>query len=367
MIKALIVDDEKNTRDSLREYVSWSAMGVDSVETAKNGLAALELAERNMPDLLLTDIRMPKMNGIELATKVRALSPECRIIFLSGYADKEYLKEAIHLKAVSYIEKPLDVKEIEFVIMKAIAESRDVQAARTAAIRRFYYGFDRPVRSAQAVDASACIRLRQHLLADDREKAESLVREFAESAAALQDPDTKRLKSLFFQMLQIAGEAGKDRGTSPGNDPDSQTHLTWQRVESAETLLELTSCLLHDIERHFRALTDSDSTGRKLYLITRYIRENYADPTLSTHSIADHIHFSHTYLCAFFKKHAGMTVGAYITDIRMEKAKELLKDGRLKQYEIARSLGYTDANYFTTLFKKHTGVTPARYMEKIFL
>ncbi|SFB56396.1 two-component system, response regulator YesN [Cohnella sp. OV330] len=367
MIKALIVDDEKNTRDSLREFVSWRAMGVGSVETAKNGLAALEMALREMPDLLLTDIRMPKMNGIELAAKIRELSPDCQIIFLSGYADKEYLKEAIHLKAVSYIEKPLDVKEIEAVIMKAITESRSRQASRLAASKRFYLGFEKQVDKALLVDASVGVRLRQYLHADDRDKAIALVRETAQAAGYSQDPDTNRVKSLFYQMLQIVGDTARDLGTSPGPDHDSRSHLAWQRVEAACTLLELADSVIEDIERHFSAIAEKDSTGRKLYLITNYIREHYADPALSTQSIANHVHFSHTYLCAFFKKHAGTTVNAYITEVRMEKAKQLLREGRLKQYEIAQALGYTDANYFTTLFKKHTGVTPARYMEKYYL
>jgi len=366
MIKALIVDDEKNTRDSLRQFVPWSAMGVDTVETAKNGLEALEQVRLSMPDLLLTDIRMPKMNGIELAAKVRSLSPDCRIIFLSGYADKEYLKEAIHLKAVSYIEKPIDVKEIEAVILKAIAECGDRQAARIASALQFYRDFERQTGRLWNIEADAYSRFRHSLHADDREQAIALVRELANAAGAAQDADTQRVKSVFFQLLRILGDTAKEQGAAIGQDND-EPHLVWQRVEAAGSLAELAQHVLDDIDSLFRAKEEKDSIGRKMYEITRYIRERYADPMLSTQSIADYANFSHTYLCAFFKKNSGKTVGSFITEVRMDKAKEMLKDGRLRLYEIAERLGYSDANYFTTLFKKHTGCTPTQYMEKYYL
>ncbi len=366
MIKVLIVDDEKNTRDSLRQYVPWSAIGVETVETAKNGLDAFERVQRSMPDLLLTDIRMPKMNGIELAVKVRALSPDCQIIFLSGYADKEYLKEAIHLKAISYIEKPIDVKEIEAVLMKAIAECGDRQAVCIAAARQFYRDFERQSGHAWNVDADIYARFRRYLFAEDRKQAIALVRELADAAGATQEAETRRVKAVFFQLLQIINEIARDQGIPSGQE-NGEPHLAWQRVEAAETLTELSHHVLDDINLLFRVMEEKDSVGRKMYEITRYIRERFADPALSTQSIADYANFSHTYLCAFFKKNGGKTVNAYITEVRMDKAKELLKEGRLKQYEIADRLGYKDANYFTTLFKKHTGYTPTQYMEKFYL
>ncbi|TLS50949.1 response regulator [Paenibacillus antri] len=365
-MRALIVDDEKHTRDSLRQYVPWSDMGVDTVETAKNGLEALGLAQRCLPDLLLTDIRMPKMNGIELASKIRGMSADCQIIFLSGYADKEYLKEAIHLKAVSYIEKPIDVKEIAAVLLKAIAESGDRQAARMAAAIQFYGNIERQSDRARNVDADVYARFRHALHADDRDTAIAWVRELADAAGSMQDADTQRVKFMFFQLLRIIDDIAKDQGIAP-NPENDEPHLAWQRVEAAGTLAELFRHVLDDVDRLFRAKEEKDSVGRKMYEITRYIRENYADPTFSTQSIADYANFSHTYLCTFFKKNSGKTVGDYITEVRMDKAKELLKEGRLKLYEIADRLGYKDANYFTTLFKKHTGCTPTQYMEKYYL
>jgi len=121
MIKILIVDDEKITRDSLEQFIPWAQLGISNVETAKNGFVALSLVKESKPDIILCDIRMPKMNGIEFVTKVREFDADCKIIFLSAHADKEYLKSAINLKAVSYIEKPILMEELKEVLRTTVA------------------------------------------------------------------------------------------------------------------------------------------------------------------------------------------------------------------------------------------------------
>lgn len=116
----LIVDDESVTRRGLINNVPWSALGIDTIYEAENGRQALLKLEEFQPDILLTDIRMPLMNGIDLATEVAARLPECKIIFLSGFSDKEYLKAAIHLGAVNYVEKPIDIEEVSNAVAKAV-------------------------------------------------------------------------------------------------------------------------------------------------------------------------------------------------------------------------------------------------------
>ncbi|QHW33971.1 response regulator [Paenibacillus rhizovicinus] len=120
MIKLLVVDDESVTRKGLIKHIKWNELGVDAVEEAKNGIEGLEAARRMKPDIVVSDIRMPGMNGIEFTTCVRELFPSCKIIYLSGYSDKEYLKAAIRLNAVSYVEKPINIEELQEAIRKAV-------------------------------------------------------------------------------------------------------------------------------------------------------------------------------------------------------------------------------------------------------
>lgn len=109
----LIVDDETTTRNGLIRHVNWSSFGIQNIELAASGMEALERCSSFAPDIILSDIRMPEMNGIELCRRLRTQYPDCVILFLSGYSDKEYLHSAIDLGAVDYIEKPIDLEEME--------------------------------------------------------------------------------------------------------------------------------------------------------------------------------------------------------------------------------------------------------------
>lgn len=134
--RLLIVDDEEKTRQGLADYVDWAGLGIDEVKTAGNSEDAIKLCVRFVPDIILSDIRMPGMNGIELCTYIKGQIPDCEIIFLSGYADKEYLKAAIELNAVSYVEKPVDIDEIEDAVGKAMQRIRQSRERKAPAPKR---------------------------------------------------------------------------------------------------------------------------------------------------------------------------------------------------------------------------------------
>jgi len=122
MINLLIVDDEIFTREGLLEMLPLDELGINETRQAYDGIDALNVVKDFEPTILLTDVRMPRMNGIELAFEIRKLYPECSIIFMSGYSDKEYLKSAIALKAITYVEKPIELDELEDALKSAISE-----------------------------------------------------------------------------------------------------------------------------------------------------------------------------------------------------------------------------------------------------
>ena len=119
----LVADDEKMPREILRDRLPWEELGVERVDAASDGAEALELARQHRPDIIISDVKMPRMNGLELAGAVREMYPECQFIFLSGYTDKEYLKGAIKLRAASYVEKPIDLEEVAAVLRQVICKA----------------------------------------------------------------------------------------------------------------------------------------------------------------------------------------------------------------------------------------------------
>ncbi|MFR3290178.1 MAG: response regulator [Lachnospiraceae bacterium] len=106
----IVADDEDELREAVCTMIPWQELGFCLVGNASNGLDALQLVEKLEPDLLLTDIRMPFISGIELARQVREVRPATNIAFLSGHDDFEYAKQAIQYNIISYMLKPLTME-----------------------------------------------------------------------------------------------------------------------------------------------------------------------------------------------------------------------------------------------------------------
>lgn len=120
MTSVLIVDDEKYVRLGIKSETDWALIGCEVVGEASNGKEALELADELGPDLVISDIRMPKMDGIELAAKLLEKHPNTRIIFLTAYNEFEYARQAIRIGVSDYLLKPFDDGELEASIQRLL-------------------------------------------------------------------------------------------------------------------------------------------------------------------------------------------------------------------------------------------------------
>ncbi|SET44184.1 two-component system, response regulator YesN [Lacrimispora sphenoides] len=135
-MKLLIVDDEELTRTGLIDSIDWESLGVFQLFQAEDGISGLRIAKDVKPEIVLCDVRMPRMDGIEMVERLEKLLPHSAFIFMSGYSDKEYLKAAIRLKAINYVEKPLDPAEVKNSIKEAYNCVR--QNMRTVKNELFY-------------------------------------------------------------------------------------------------------------------------------------------------------------------------------------------------------------------------------------
>ncbi len=151
MYTVVVADDERELREAIVSSVDWEAQGFTVVGSAENGIEALELVEKFKPDLLLTDIKMPFISGIELARRVREIRPSIQIAFLSGYDDFEYARRGIQYNIVSYLLKPISAEELgaalrsirdkldeQFLKMRGSGEDGDIAAVlRRLAVTEF--------------------------------------------------------------------------------------------------------------------------------------------------------------------------------------------------------------------------------------
>lgn len=129
-MKLLIVDDEKLTRTGIAHSVDWKDFGIDEVFEAANGLQGLSCVKQYHPEIILSDVRMPKMDGIHMAETIQQINPESVVIFMSGYSDTEYLKAAIRLRAINYVEKPVDIEELKKAVEDAVKTIQTIQQTK---------------------------------------------------------------------------------------------------------------------------------------------------------------------------------------------------------------------------------------------
>lgn len=253
MTKIVVIDDETVVRNGIVLETDWESIGCEVVGEASNGVEGLEVIEKYHPDIIISDIRMPVMDGLEMLKNLREKGNNAYVIFLSAYNDFSYAKEAIKYIASDYILKPFSEGELE----EAITNVKE-----------------------------------------------------------------KIMKK-------------RERGAKE-HESDVLSHA---------------------------ALSKGDKS-KYVSLALDYIAENLADPDMSIRTIAESIEISESHLSHIFKKETDYTVNAYITRYRMRTAMKLLKDPRNKVYEVAEKVGYRDIAYFSSTFKKITGVNPSEYQER---
>lgn len=128
MYKVLIIDDEEIIREGLKTVIDWESLQCKVTGEAADGDEGLEMLTSTQPDIVITDIRMPGLNGLEMISKLKDYKHECKIIILSGFRDFEYAQQAIKLGAFRFLLKPTDTKEIILSIKEAIIELKKVKS-----------------------------------------------------------------------------------------------------------------------------------------------------------------------------------------------------------------------------------------------
>lgn len=516
--KAIVVDDERITRKGLIDYIRWYEFNIEIVGEASDGQEGLELAEKIQPDIMLCDVRMPRMDGIALAKKVKEILPSCKIIFLSAYSDIEYLKSAIQLKAIDYVEKPVNLKEFTELIERTMLLCKEERERR--------YREQKLMVKVEKITPYLRYKLLLNLIGLEDENANGI--KIAAELAAVELPDkgryvccvlntpdkenlekilhssTEILKTAKVQTIsgeikqqlvfvcymeeevglhritsvceEILGVIKEDYGANASigigalcdcvNDvreafrqaSEAAAYYFFKGIDNVILYNDIRSIskhrytfnkvLLSTIEKHIMErnfnsslkildnIVDDMKNGDisdienikqelfKVYLtvskvysdlvlqpenrsvltklfaegdifsirnfiansikiveesiksagdnkynfvikeVEAYIQKNYSN-NITIAEIAKAVYLTPTYLCALFKKEKGETINDYITKIRIQNAIWLLKDQKLKLYEISQKVGYDDPNYFAKVFKKITGNNPSEYRDMV--
>ena len=530
LYRMMLVDDEEEVRKAMIRKMDWERLGFTVVGDAGNGEDALEKLEQLEPDVVMTDIRMPYMDGLTLIARIREQYPFIKILIFSGYDDFEYAKQAIKLHVTEYILKPVNGQELEEILNRVrVSLDEEIEQRRNITTLRESYLGSLPILREQflndlvsrAMEVSgaapkfaeygidildACrwiaavihvehverteeqvLSLHQELIPISvRRLIEDHLKHYCRSAVfhstdgiavilavdeggsetglinLLNDICKKSRRVLEVEItagvghscdaLQDIGRSyeaavdalgyraivGKGRTiyindvepVSRGKlqlDAKSETKLTTAvkfgpqkqiecvflelsdcmndaKVHASQYqvyMLSIVNCLIRMMQQYDlnmgemfgseerygdivkgicqkenfaegmipvacrmnEALNqERDNTTRKVIREAKaYIQENYSDPELSVDTLCKHLHMSPAYFSTVFKKETGQSYVNYLTEVRLEKAVELLKETDDKTYKIAQKVGYQEQNYFSYVFKKRYGVSPTKY------
>lgn len=528
MYRILIADDEEQIREGIIKKIDWEKIGYTIVGSAENGLDALEKAEHLHPDVVMTDIKMPFMDGLELGEKLRASMPAVKLIIFSGFDEFEYAQQAIKMNAAEYILKPINSEELTETLKKIkIQIDREVAAKRDVEVLKKHYEESLPAMREQFLTGLIEGRIPKEQLkpkaaqfqinldaegwavallrVDAKEKTaqvlqgkeelvpillkctmeEELKEYFSFLAFLVADCVTviveinpsEGVLPLVNRMNQICKSACRVLGTKVmagvstvtkslyqlqhyyqeaqsaleysavmGGDkaiyiadiePDTSVKVEFDEHDENEIinaiklankqeisdklnavferfravvlplgqyqifLLEMMTSLLKVLHAYKMDETQIFGTNysfvqtiSKLHspqdmkrwcteicmkisaniererldstkLLTRnaeqYIHEHYSDSDISVENLCSYLHVSPAYFSTVFKRESGMSFVSYLTDVRLQKAVELLNVTDDKTYIIAQKVGYTEPNYFSYVFKKKFGVSPSKY------
>lgn len=345
MYQVLFVDDDRAIGYIVSRFQVWKDSEFRLKSVAYSGAEALKLLEQGVYDLVITDIRMPGMDGLELIRIIREKYRDIPCIISSTYSDFQYAKEGMRLGAVDYISKPLTDKKmkegLELVGNILVEEKKrgDVQADVLL-----------------TVDSVLQRRVLEGILNGEGtpESDFDKILESLEEQYPGQPEKQAYVLERFLENLQ--GEiAGK---------------YVWMRqfmqpmpIVSGEKIRREFIGAVRELERLSRdfQLARQDST---LNQICSIISEHIGEPGLLERA-ADEVGLSRDYIRVLFKNKTGVGFGRYMTTMRMEYAKELLHSSNLKIYEVAEACGYATIDYFAKKFRDYTGFSPAQFKKKI--
>jgi two-component system response regulator YesN len=357
---------------------------VEFVE-AEDGVDALEKAKAVSPDVLLLDIHMPRLKGLDLVEKLNELERDWIVLIITGHDEFEYARTALTLKVFDFLLKPVPETRFREVIAKARAEletrreerrfvdwSKNRMVQQRGVFREMLFqdwiegraSQDEFEKSARYLDLTLPRRpslllvaftggARSELVRDERNRFFVTARQTAlafPGSVAFEDTQhnvvlvvDRDVSGGWRAAADLLGETLGDKATLPpveGLDLEAVSELpeAWKRVAGL--------------------LATDRAEGGLVSGASGFLETHYRDPSVSLETVADHLRISPDYLSRLLKASTGRSFVNFLCHLRMDKAKVLLEDPRLRVAEVAERVGYRDQNYFCRHFKTVTGLTP---------
>lgn len=363
----LMVDDEAASRkvieNKLKTIPDVSVVGVS------NGHLAKQYLLEHYVDLVITDIRMPVLDGLELAGFISHFSPETMVIIISGYSEFEYAKQAIQYGVKDYLLKPVQLQNIENIVLDC--KQKTFQNHIMTIQQHYHKDADQEKLIAEILkeNSSSCgMEELEHLFSCHG----TVVSVTPDADDIINKDDYERIyKNLLgrclhnYSVVSLGNQNGHFRFLLI-----PRQNAEYRNVEAAGEYLN--RVLNHSVEfavlasvssiGELRSLDLSASTDVSSHVIEtacQFMKEHLGEP-ISRNMVAEYVYLSHSHFGHLFRQVKGMGYNAYLTQIRIEQAKKLLLNN-MTVGDVAVAVGYRDAKYFSEIFYQKTGCIPSDY------
>lgn len=399
MLKVLIVDDEVFVRGGLRTMINWTDHGFQVVGDAADGEKALNLSLETKPDLVLTDLVMPHMNGLELIRELNSKLPETKVIVLSCHNDYEFVREAMQMKNVlDYLFKltmqPQDIEAVLVTVKQAITEEqnkkRNVYAMQRLLQKNKMLEYGRYINSqlgkgiipktgrikSEVNYSLPCLPYVIIVFIADYKNSFSANEEELMIKAIL---EASRETNTVLNIGSVSdGEYGLVLSESDFKDEEKARHwaegvVRW--LGNVGVVVHIGVASVASAQDSFRdayiqAHAQAEATAKpkagpsgEIDRAIDYLHRNYQE-NIKLSTLAEYVHLNESYLSSMIKKTTGLSFTEILNQVRIDEAKKLLVNTNLSVERIADTTGFSSWSYFSRVFKKCCGVTPAEYRRK---
>ena len=333
----IIVDDEVVIRNGLARNIDWADIHIEVNGCFEDGQDALEYMQQNPVDIVLTDIKMYEMSGLELAAWAQKNRPDVQVVIISGFCEFDFAREAIRVGALDYLLKPLDLDEV-IATLTRVCQRLDRQRSVPGAAAP-----DAPLpsheRLLKAILQGAQPGLSQTLAQWEQERRRCAPEQSQEAAVQL-------LNELYAQLDRVGVRLPPElqRPDAPGEPSDLDARMTAIGAFLADK----------------KCLDETAVVENAKAYIAAHLSESF-----SVEDLSDYLYISSRHLRREFHRITGRGVAEYVIQQRMERAMELLKTTDARAAQIGKLVGYADSQYFQRSFKKYTGYSVREYRNMV--
>lgn len=396
MWKLVIADDEPKIRRGIENILNWNEFNIDIVGEAEDGELALEIIQEKTPDIILLDINMPFLNGLNLLQRLKEINNKSIVIIISGYDDFSYAQKALKFNVFDYILKPVNKKSMEEIITKAIHKLNEIKRENN-----YLQWINKQVtENIDALKKTFFSEWLNNKLSNDEvlREMEFFNIDFGKNIGIIVIKIVDKLnieiidkkwntELLEFAIANLLNDKFKESNVKFIFADDKKNVILVSKIDDMLEWITLGNQLEVEISKYLKCnviieqanvssgilkikdvyLTIKNNVNEKkkcspMALLTiKYIEENYYSNELNINDVSDKLEVTSSYLSKLLKKETGLSFIEYLTNIRIKKAMYIMEDPTIKIYDVAELVGYSNQHYFCRAFKKVVGFSPTKY------